>query len=128
MYFSKHLAQLLGIITEANASGLPEFTVGHDNHGGIYTASIPLDLNFNMSQKFMFIECNFLKNIPVANGCSKILKIIPLSKHPTQKYTTIHFDYLDFHEIEHSQFQTLDFKLLSTATWLSQECCPCWLK
>ena len=123
VYFSKHLAQLLGIITEPYTTELPQITVGNNiivNQGGMYIASMPLDLNFDLSPKFMFIECNFLKNIPVGNGSSRILKIIPLSNQPTQKYTTIHFEYLDFHEIEHSQFQTLDFKLLSQSGNLLQ--------
>ena len=80
--------------------------------GGSYIASIPINFNFNLKQKFMFVEMNAIKNVAIGNGNGKILKIIPLSLESFGQYVTTDFDNIDYRELENNHFNNISFKLL----------------
>ena len=73
----------------------------------------PINFNFDMKQKFMFVETNIIKDVPVGNGNGKILKILPLSVKTDNLYVTQDLEKLEFHPLSHHRIQNINFKLLS---------------
>ena len=119
---SPHLAMVLGANNnpfERNNKEWVDIEVGNnpdsnDEHtGGTSTASIPIDFNLNLKQKFMFVEMSAIKNVPIGNGNGKVLKIIPLSLDSYGQYVTQDFDILDYHPLAYHHLHNIDFKLLS---------------
>ena len=119
---SPHLAMVLGANNnpfERNNKEWVDIEVGNnpdsnDEHtGGTSTASIPIDFNLNLKQKFMFVEMSAIKNVPIGNGNGKVLKIIPLSLDSYGQYVTQDFDILDYHPLAYHHLHNIEFKLLS---------------
>ncbi len=119
---SPHLAMVLGANNnpfERSNKEWVDIEVGNnpdlnDEHtGGLSTASIPINFNLNLKQKFMFVEMSAIKNVPIGNGNGKILKIIPLSLDSYGQYVTQDFDILDYHPLEYHHLHNIEFKLLS---------------
>ena len=119
---SPHLAMVLGANNnpfERSNKEWVDIEVGNnpdlnDEHtGGTSTASIPINFNLNLKQKFMFVEMSAIKNVPIGNGNGKILKIIPLSLDSYGQYVTQDFDILDYHPLEYHHLHNIEFKLLS---------------
>ena len=119
---SPHLAMVLGVNNnpfERNNKEWVDIEVGNipnlngERTSGTYVASIPVDFNFNLKQKFMFVEMSAIKNVPIGNGNGKILKIVPLSLDSYGQYITKDFDILDYHPLAYHHLHNIDFKLLS---------------
>ena len=119
---SPHLAMVLGANNnpfERSNKEWVDIEVGNnpdlnDEHtGGTSTASIPIDFNLNLKQKFMFVEMSAIKNVPIGNGNGKVLKIIPLSLDSYGQYVTQDFDILDYHPLAYHHLHNIEFKLLS---------------
>ena len=119
---SPHLAMVLGANNnpfERNNKEWVDIEVGNnpdlnDEHtGGTSTASIPINFNLNLKQKFMFVEMSAIKNVPIGNGNGKVLKIIPLSLDSYGQYVTQDFDILDYHPLAYHHLHNIEFKLLS---------------
>ena len=121
-----HLAMILGVnnnpfernIENYNQESVTiEVGLGRNSNnqstGGVYIASIPINFNFNLKQKFMFVEMNVIKNVCIGNGNAKIVKIIPLSLESFGQYVTTDFDNLDYHPLENHHLHNIEFKLLS---------------
>ena len=121
-----HLAMILGVnnnpfernIENYNQESVTiEVGLGQNSNnqstGGVYIASIPINFNFNLKQKFMFVEMNVIKNVCIGNGNAKIVKIIPLSLESFGQYVTTDFDNLDYHPLENHHLHNIEFKLLS---------------
>ena len=121
-----HLAMILGVnnnpfernIENYNQESVTiEVGLGQNSNnqstGGVYIASIPINFNFNIKQKFMFVEMNVIKNVCIGNGNAKIVKIIPLSLESFGQYVTTDFDNLDYHPLENHHLHNIEFKLLS---------------
>ena len=121
-----HLAMILGVNNDPFERNIENYNeesvkieIGLDRNlndeltGGTYIASIPINFNFNLKQKFMFVEMNVIKNVSIGNGNEKIVKIIPLSLESFGQYVTTDFDNLDYHELENHHFNNIGFKLLS---------------
>ena len=126
---SPHLAMLLGVITnpldDSNINYQVESienNIGRNSNsfGGTFIGTRPVDFQFNLDEKFMFLESNILKEMPVGNGSGKLLKIIPLSTQNPNAYTTVDFEILDYHDLEYHHLQNIDFKLLSQSGSLLQ--------
>ena len=47
-----------------------------ENAGGTYTCSLPINKEYQIEQKIVFIESNIVKSTPVVNANGKILKTI----------------------------------------------------
>ena len=45
-----------------------------DNTGGTYICSVPINKDYQMEQKMVFIESNIVKSTPVANASGKYWK------------------------------------------------------
>ena len=119
---SPHLAMVLGVNNnpfERNNKEWVDIEVGNipnlngEHTSGTYIASKPIDFNFNLKQKFMFVEMSAIKNVPIGNGNGKILKIVPLSLDSYGQYVTQDFDILDYHPLAYHHLHNIDFKLLS---------------
>ena len=121
-----HLAMILGVNNDPFERNIENYNeesvkveIGLDRNsnneltGGSYIASIPINFNFNLKQKFMFVEMNVIKNVSIGNGNEKIVKIIPLSLESFGQYVTTDFDNLDYRELENHHFNNIGFKLLS---------------
>ena len=121
-----HLAMVLGVTNnpyESNVNNYRQesvrFEVGlernnnNDITGGSFIASKPINFRFNLKQKFMFVEMNAIKDVPVGNGHAKILKIVPLSIESSGLYVTKDFEILDFHPLSYHNIHNINFKLLS---------------
>ena len=121
-----HLAMILGVNNDPFERNIENYNeesvkieIGLDRNlndhltGGTYIASIPINFNFNLKQKFMFVEMNVIKNVSIGNGNEKIVKIIPLSLESFGQYVTTDFDNLDYRELENHHFNNIGFKLLS---------------
>ena len=127
MTLTPHLAMVLGVSNSPYESDTNDFTkesvkfnVGLDKTqnneltpGGTFIATKPINFSFSLKQKFMFVEMNAIKDVPVGNGNAKILKIVPLSVESSGLYVTKDFDILDFHPLQHHHIYNIDFKLLS---------------
>ena len=126
MTLTPHMAMLLGMKNEPLVRNIENYNdesvtieIGtkpnsNGNYtGGIYTSSVPINFNFNLKQKFMFIEMNAIKNVAIGNGNGKILKIIPLSLESFGQYVTTDFENLDYHELAYHELHNIEFKLLS---------------
>ena len=85
----------------------------NDNTGGSYVAARPINFNFNLKQKFMFVETNIIKDVPVGSGNGKILKILPLSVDSDGLYVTKDFETPDFRPLTCHRINNINFKLLS---------------
>ena len=119
---SPHLAMLLGVSTKSLDDSSINYQVESIEHnigrnsnsfGGTFIGTRPVDFQFNLDEKFMFLESNILKEMPVGNGSGKILKIIPLSTQNPKAYTTVEFEKLDYHPLQYHHLQKIDFKLRS---------------
>ena len=121
-----HLAMILGVNNDPFERNIENYNeesvtieIGLDRNannqftGGIYIASIPINFNFNLKQKFMLVEMNVIKNVSIGNGNEKIVRIIPLSLETFGQYVTTDFDNLDYRELENHHFNNISFKLLS---------------
>ena len=121
-----HLAMVLGVTNnpyEANVNNYRQESVScevgleknsnNEITGGSFIASKPINFNFNLKQKFMFVEMDAIKDVPVGNGHAKILKIVPLSVESSGLYVTKDFEILDFHPLSYHNIQNINFKLLS---------------
>ena len=121
-----HLAMVLGVTNnpyEANVNNYRQesvrFEVGLEKNsnnaitGGSFIASKPINFRFNLKQKFMFVEMDAIKDVPVGNGHAKILKIVPLSIESSGLYVTKDFEILDFHPLSYHNIHNINFKLLS---------------
>ena len=126
---SPHLAMLLGVITKSLDDSSINYQVesiennigrNSNSFGGTFIASRPVDFQFDLDEKFMFLESDILKEMPVGSGSGKLLKIIPLSTPNPKAYTTIEFEKLDYHPLEYHHLQKIDFKLLSQSGSLLQ--------
>ena len=126
---SPHLAMLLGVITNPLDDSSINYQVesiennigrNSNSFGGTFIGTRPVDFQFNLDEKFMFLESNILKEMPVGNGSGKLLKIIPLSTQNPNAYTTVDFEILDYHDLEYHHLQNIDFKLLSQSGSLLQ--------
>ena len=126
---SPHLAMLLGVITNVTDDNSINYQVesivnnigrNSNSFGGTFIGTRPVDFQFNLEQKFMFLESSILKEMPVGNGSGKLLKIIPLSTQNPKVYTTVEFEILDYHPLEYHHLQNIDFKLLSQSGNLLQ--------
>ena len=126
---SPHLAMLLGVITNASDDSSINYQVesiennigrNSNSFGGTFIGTRPIDFQFNLEQKFMFLESSILKEMPVGNGSGKLLKIISLSTRNPKVYTTVEFEILDYHPLEYHHLQNIDFKLLSQSGNLLQ--------
>ena len=58
-----------------------------DNSGGSYTCSVPINKEYQIEQKMIFIQSNIVKSTPVANGNGKILKTIVAKNQEYMKKT-----------------------------------------
>ena len=126
---SPHLAMLLGVITNPLHDSSINYQVesiennigrNSNSFGGTFIGTRPVDFQFNLDQKFMFLESSILKEMPVGNGSGKLLKIIPLSTQNPKVYTTVEFEILDYHPLEYHHLQNIDFRLLSQSGSLLQ--------
>ena len=121
-----HLAMILGVNNDPFERNIENYNqesvtievgLGQNSNnqstGGVYIASIPINFNFNLKQKFMFVEMNVIKNVCIGNGNAKIVKIIPLSLESFGQYVTTDFDNLDYHPLENHHLHNIEFKLLS---------------
>ena len=76
-----HLAMVLGVISNPFDSAdikyqeeSVEYEIGlevnsqNSHTGGIFIGSTPIDFNFSLDQKFMFVQMGALKDIPIGNG------------------------------------------------------------
>ena len=121
--FTPHLAMILGLDknsfdsnTDYNKESV-KYEIGikpnaNNKHtGGLISGLRPVDSSFNLTPKFMFIEMDAIKDIPVGNQNGKVLKIVPLSKETEGRYVTEEFKTLDFHPLERHHLQKIDFKL-----------------
>ena len=83
-----------------------------DNIGGTYTCSVPINKDYQIEQKMVFIESNIVKSTPVANANGKILKTIvtkDLGKYEENKF----YDKPEFVSLQHDTFQTIEIKFMS---------------
>ena len=119
---SPHLAMVLGVNNKPFERDNKEWVAieigstpnaNGERTGGTYIASIPINFNLNLKQKFMFVEMSAIKNVPIGNGNGKILKIVPLSLDSYGQYVTQDFDILDYHPLAYHHLHNIDFKLLS---------------
>ena len=126
---SPHLAMLLGVITNPLDDSTLNYQIesiennigrNSNSFGGTFIGTRPVDFQFNLEQKFMFLESSILKEMPVGNGSGRLLKIIPLSTQNPKVYTTVEFEILDYHPLEYHHVQNIDFKLLSQSGHLLQ--------
>ena len=80
--------------------------------GGTYLCSVPVDKEYQMEQKIVFIESNIMKNTPIGNSSGKILK-----KIVTKNLGEYHpYNFYDMHELvplENDNFQTIEIKFKS---------------
>ena len=123
---SPHLAMVLGVNNEPFERNIENYNkesvaieigrtpnANNEQTGGTYIASIPINFDFSLKQKFMFIEMNAIKNVPIGNGNGRILKIVPLSLESFGQYVTQDFDILDYHPLAYHHLHNIDFILLS---------------
>ena len=86
----------------------------HYNKGGTYTCSVPVNKEYQIEQKMIFIESNIVKSSPVAHGNGKILKTIVMKKPGV--YDENNFsDKPEFVPLQHDTFQTIEIKFKSLA-------------
>ena len=83
-----------------------------DNRGGTYTCSVPINKEYQIEQKMIFIQSNIVKSTPVANGNGKILKTI-VAKKPGVYEENNFYDKPEFVPLQHDTFQTIDIKFTS---------------
>ena len=83
-----------------------------DNKGGTYTCSVPINKEYQIEQKMIFIQSNIVKSTPVANGNGKILKTI-VAKKPGVYEENNFYDKPEFVPLQHDTFQTIDIKFTS---------------
>ena len=130
--FTPHLAMILGLNrnsfdsdTDYNKESV-KYEIGmkpNENNqytGGEFSGLRPVDSDFNLTPKFMFIEMDAIKDIGIGNQNGKILKIVPLSKETEGRYVTEEFKNLDFHPLERHHLQKIDFKLRAQSGSLLQ--------
>ena len=130
--FTPHLAMVLGLDKNNYDSDTDytkesvQYEIGitanknNDHTGGLVSGLRPVDYSFNLTPKFMFIEMDAIKDIPIGNQNGKILKIVPLSKETSGRYVTEEFKNLDFHPLERHHLQKIDFKLRAQSGSLLQ--------
>ena len=141
--FTPHLAMVLGITNHPFDSATIDYhsesvklEIGFENSiltGGIFIASTPIDFNFNLNQKFMFITMDAIKDVPVGDGNGRVLKIVSLSNEEQGDYVKKDFDILDWHPLEYHHIQSIKFKLLAQSGSLlkirnSADYCVSWLQ
>ena len=83
-----------------------------DNTGNTYTCSVPINMDYQIEQKIVFIESNIVKSTPVANGNGKVLKTIvtkDLGKYEENNF----YDRPEFVPLQHETFQAIEIKLMS---------------
>ena len=76
------------------------------NEDGTYTCSVPINKEYQVEQKMVFIESNIVKSTPVANASGKILKTIVtknLGKYEENKF----YDKPEFVPLQHDTFQII---------------------
>ena len=130
--FTPHLAMVLGL-DKNNYDSDTDYTkesvqyeigitanTNNDHTGGLVSGLRPVDYSFNLTPKFMFVEMDAIKDIPIGNQNGKILKIVPLSKETEGCYVTEEFKHLDFHPLERHHLQKIDFKLRAQSGSLLQ--------
>ena len=130
--FSPHLAMILGVNknhfdsnTDPKVESV-EYEIGMERNsndaatGGTLVGVIPIDMEFNLAPKFMFIEMDAIKDVPIGNQNGKILKIVPLSKESSGRYVTEEFKILDFHPLERHCLRKIDFRLRAQSGSLLQ--------
>ena len=130
--FTPHLAMVLGLDKNNYDSDTDytkesvQYEIGitanknNDHTGGLVSGLRPVDYSFNLTPKFMFVEMDAIKDIPIGNQNGKILKIVPLSKETEGCYVTEEFKHLDFHPLERHHLQKIDFKLRAQSGSLLQ--------
>ena len=130
--FTPHLAMVLGLDKNNYDSDTDytkesvQYEIGitanknNDHTGGLVSGLRPVDYSFNLTPKFMFIEMDAIKDVPIGNQNGKILKIVPLSKETEGRYVTEEFKNLDFHPLERHHLQKIDFKLRAQSGSLLQ--------
>ena len=130
--FTPHLAMVLGLDKNSFDSNTDytkesvKYEIGitpnanREHTGGLVSGVRPVDYSFNLTPKFMFIEMDAIKDIPIGNQNGKILKIVPLSKETEGCYVTEEFKHLDFHPLERHHLQKIDFKLRAQSGSLLQ--------
>ena len=130
--FTPHLAMVLGLDKNNYDSDTDytkesvQYEIGitpnknNEHTGGLVSGLRPVDYSFNLTPKFMFVEMDAIKDIPIGNQNGKILKIVPLSKETEGCYVTEEFKHLDFHPLERHHLQKIDFKLRAQSGSLLQ--------
>ena len=83
-----------------------------DNRGGTYTCSVPINKEYQIEQKMIFIQSNIVKTTPVGNGNGKILKTIVAKKTGVYEENNF-YDKPEFVPLQHDTFQTIDIKFTS---------------
>ena len=120
--FSPHMAMILGVnkCYESNTNPKEESVIyeigvqpnlNNQATGGMIVGTKAIDFDFNLKQKFMFLEMNAIKDVAIGNENGKILKIVPLSDETSGRYVTKDFEILDFHPLERHYLRKIDFRL-----------------
>ena len=130
--FSPYMAMILGVnnnLYDSNTDPKVEsvvYEIGMERNandaatGGTLVGVRPIDMEFNLTPKFMFIEMDAIKDVPIGNQNGKILKIVPLSDETSGLYVTKDFKILDFHPLERHYLRKIDFRLRAQSGSLLQ--------
>ena len=81
--------------------------------GGTFMGSTPIDFDFDLDQKFCFIEADIITEVAVGGGFGNVLKIISLSNEKKGEFVKKDFDILDWHTLKSHYIQNINFKLLA---------------
>ena len=124
--FTPHLAMILGVINSTFESTTINYNEESINYeigfvtpinptptGGTFMGSTPIDFDFDLDQKFCFIEADIITEVAVGSGFGNVLKIISLSNEKKGEFVKKDFDILDWHTLKSHYIQNINFKLLA---------------